>query len=66
MILSHVLKLFQTGTDPSTGNISKKALVTETYDEIIFQDPTLLMKSLLEDVKPLTNGPYTHETDCMF
>jgi len=61
--LSHVLKLFQTGTDPTTGNISKKPLITESYDEIIFQDPTLLLKSLLEDVKPLTNGSYSHETD---
>jgi len=64
VILTHILKLFQSGTDPTTtGIISKKPLVTETYDEIIFQDPTALLKSLLDDVKPGVPGVWRHETD---
>jgi len=39
----HVLKLFQTGTGPSTDPSALKggkSVVSEFYDEIIFQDPT--------------------------
>ncbi|XP_014213186.1 YEATS domain-containing protein 4 [Copidosoma floridanum] len=56
----HVLKLFQTSPD---GQVIKKSLVSESYDEIIFQDPTALMQHLLNSTKPLTNGVWRHETD---
>jgi len=58
----HILKLFQTGTDP-TVNIPKKMLTSEFYDEIVFQEPTALMKSLLDNIKPLTNNGFKHDTD---
>jgi len=60
----HILKLFQAGaaTDPTIA-ASKKQLVSETYDEIIFQEPTLLMKTFLDDVRPWTASPWKHETD---
>ncbi|KAK6618296.1 YEATS domain-containing protein 4 [Polyplax serrata] len=56
----HILKLFQTGSDIA---VSKKPLVSEFYEEIIFQEPTQLMKHLLNNVKSLSTTPYKHETD---
>ncbi|XP_071839679.1 YEATS domain-containing protein 4-like [Apostichopus japonicus] len=58
--LYHFLKLFQTETNLMLG---KKTLVSEHYDEMIFQDPTLMMQQLLVNTRPLTLGPYKHETD---
>ncbi|KAJ8669972.1 hypothetical protein QAD02_001231 [Eretmocerus hayati] len=58
--LYHVLKLFQTTPEVSSG---RNHLVAEFYDEIIFQDPTALMQHLLNSAKPLTNEVYKHETD---
>ncbi|XP_067011998.1 YEATS domain-containing protein 4 [Anabrus simplex] len=58
--LYHILKLFQTGIDAVP---SKKPLVTEYYEEIIFQDPSPLMQNLLTNTRPLTIGPWKHETD---
>jgi len=60
----HILKLFVHGPDPAAAPIIKKFIVSEYYDEIVFQEPTQLMKSLLDNVKPLTTGPWKHETDC--
>lgn len=57
----HILKLFQTTPDVQVG---KKNLVSEFYDEIIFQDPSALMQHLLNSAKPLTTGVWRHETDC--
>ena len=59
----HILKLFQTSPDAQIG---KKMLVSEFYDEIIFQDPTALMQHLLNSTKALTGGIYKHETDCSY
>lgn len=59
----HILKLFQTGSDIA---VSKKPLVSEFYEEIIFQEPTQLMKHLLNNVKSLSTTPYKHETDCKY
>ncbi|XP_022820258.1 YEATS domain-containing protein 4 [Spodoptera litura] len=61
--LYHILKLFQSpvadGAPPAVG----RALVSESYEEIVFQEPTQLMQHLLNSVKPITNGPWTHDTD---
>lgn len=59
--LYHVLKLFQSGPDMMLG---KKILVSEFYEEIVFQDPTALMQNLLTNTRQLTVGPWKHETDC--
>ncbi|XP_058809624.1 YEATS domain-containing protein 4 [Phymastichus coffea] len=56
----HILKLFQTTPEIQVG---KKNLVSESYDEIIFQDPSALMQHLLSSAKPLTSGVWRHETD---
>ncbi|XP_063531811.1 YEATS domain-containing protein 4 [Cydia strobilella] len=61
--LYHILKLFQSpaseGAPPTVG----RALVSESYEEIVFQEPTQLMQHLLTTVKPVTNGPWTHDTN---
>ncbi|CAG9114945.1 YEATS domain-containing protein 4 [Plutella xylostella] len=61
--LYHILKLFQSpvneGAPPTVG----RALVSEGYEEIVFQEPTQLMQHLLMNVKPLTSGKWKHETD---
>jgi YEATS domain-containing protein 4 len=59
----HILKLFQPGTDPTTPAVVKKNLVSEFYDEIVFQEPTLLTKSLIDSIKPMTTGAWKHEVD---
>jgi YEATS domain-containing protein 4 len=56
----HILKLFQ--TDNNVINI-KKHLVSEFYDELIFQDPSVMMQQLLSSTRHLTLGPIRHETD---
>lgn len=65
----HILKLFQSpivdGELSTTTTMDpKKGLVSESYEEIVFQEPTQLMQHFLMNVQPLTNGPYTHDTDC--
>jgi len=61
----HMLRLFQTGTDAGTPTIVKnKPLISESYDEIVFQEPTVLMKALLDSVTPMTAGVWKHEVDC--
>lgn len=56
----HILKLFQ--TDNNVINI-KKHLVSEFYDELIFQDPSVMMQQLLTSTRQLTLSSYRHETD---
>lgn len=58
--LYHILKLFQGETNIVLG---KKCLVSELYDEVIFQDPSAMMQQLLTSSRQLTLGPYKHETD---
>lgn len=64
----HILKLFQSpivdGELSTTIMDPKKGLVSESYEEIVFQEPTQLMQHFLMNVQPLTSGPYTHDTDC--
>ncbi|KAH0566799.1 YEATS domain-containing protein 4 [Cotesia glomerata] len=56
----HILKLFQSPPEAQNG---KKNLVSEFYEEIVFQDPTQLMQHLLSTTRPMTHGPWKHETD---
>ncbi|XP_038834119.1 YEATS domain-containing protein 4 isoform X1 [Salvelinus namaycush] len=58
--LYHLLKLFQ--SDSSA--MPKKTVVSEFYDEMIFQDPTAMMQQLLSTSRQLTLGAYKHETEC--
>lgn len=60
LTLYHPLKLFQNETNIMLG---KKTLVSEWYDEMIFQDPTAMMHSLLTSNRQLTLGAHKHETD---
>ncbi|KAI2665618.1 YEATS domain-containing protein 4 [Labeo rohita] len=48
--LYHLLKLFQ--SDSSA--MPKKTVVSEFYDEMIFQDPTAMMQQLLNTTRQLT------------
>ncbi|RWS28259.1 YEATS domain-containing protein 4-like protein [Leptotrombidium deliense] len=58
----HVLKLFE--TDPISKAINiKKNIVSEFYDEIIFQEPSPILLQLLSNTRQFTIGPYRHETD---
>jgi YEATS domain-containing protein 4 len=58
--LYHILKLFQSGPDVMQG---RKTLVSEFYEEIVFQDPTVLMQHLLTTTRQLSHGTWKHETD---
>ncbi|XP_055378672.1 YEATS domain-containing protein 4 [Condylostylus longicornis] len=65
--LYHILKLFQSPIVYSEINSSisdnKKGLVSEQYEEIVFQEPTQLMQHYLTKVEPVTTGTYKHDTD---
>lgn len=56
----HLLKLFQSETDVMLG---KKSLVVEYYDEMVFQDPTVTMTSMLANTASLGVNSHKHETD---
>jgi len=61
----HILKLFSPGHDPTQPGapaVLKKIVRSESFDEIIFHEPTLLMKSLLDQVRQLP-GRVDHDTD---
>lgn len=62
--LYHILKLFQSPVTDGAPPVVGRALVSESYEEIVFQEPTQLMQHLLNSVKPITNGPWNHDTDC--
>ncbi|EAT35303.1 AAEL012525-PA [Aedes aegypti] len=62
----HILKLFQSPiVDGEVANQleGKKVLVSEQYEEIVFQEPTQLMQQLLTNVQPVTGGSWKHDTD---
>lgn len=76
----HILKLFQppspdapTITNPD-GTIAqpppvidtKKRLVSEFYDEIVFYEPSQLMQQMLNTIQPVSSGSWAHDTDCEF
>merc|ERR1711997_1082874 len=63
----HVLKLFhaQSGEVQATSSSmvqGRKTVVSEFYDEIVFQDPTQYMHTLLTTTRPLTLSAYKHST----
>ncbi|XP_074602408.1 YEATS domain-containing protein 4 Gas41 [Brevipalpus obovatus] len=58
----HILKLFE--TDPTSKQINvKKFIVSEFYDEIIFNEPSAMMQNLLTNTRQMIVGQYKHETD---
>ncbi|CAG9833340.1 unnamed protein product [Diabrotica balteata] len=59
----HILKLFHSGNTQDIGIEQSKGLVSESYDEIIFQDPTQLMHHLLTNVKHLPVSRWDHNTN---
>lgn len=72
----HTLKLFQLPSGDNPGNAegtvappppvidTKKRLVSEFYDEIVFHEPSQLMQQMLNTIQPVTSGSWTHDTDC--
>lgn len=64
--LYHILKLFQSPI--VEGEVlpqdTKKGLVSESYEEIVFQEPTQLMQHHLNSTKPNTVDEWEHDTDC--
>lgn len=61
MTLYHILKLFQNAPEIVVG---KKPVVSEFYEEIVFQEPTALMQQILTSVPQLTTSPIKHDADC--
>ena len=65
----HVLKLFHTQPGDEGAQTSavvvqgKKTVVSEFYDEIVFQDPSPNLHALLTTTRPLTLSAYKHTTD---
>jgi len=63
----HQLKLFEHDPNNPTGPpvIDKtKTIVSEHFDEIVFQDPSLMLTQILNaPAKPFTDPPYRHEVD---
>lgn len=76
----HTLKLFQppnpdappitnpdgTIVQPPLVIDTKKRLVSEFYDEIVFHEPSQLMQQMLNTIQPVTSTSWVHETDCKF
>ncbi|OWR52245.1 YEATS domain containing protein 4 [Danaus plexippus plexippus] len=60
--LYHILKLFQSPVSETAPTVGR-SLVSESYEEIVFQEPTQLMQHLLNNIKPITNGQWTHDSD---
>lgn len=60
----HILKLFHSGGTQDLGAEQGKGLVAESYDEIVFQDPTQLMQHLLVNTRQLTLGRWEHHSKC--
>jgi len=64
----HVLKLFHAHSGEAAATSSsmvqgRKTVVSEFYDEIVLQDPTQYMHTLLTTTRPLTLSAYKHNTD---
>lgn len=63
----HHLRLFNHDPNNPTPvpKIDKtKTVVSEHYDEIVFQDPSLMMSQILNaPAKPVQDGPYRHEVE---
>jgi len=65
--INHVLKLFQQGQNADSPSVlqkqGNKVVISEYYDEIIFQDPTQFIHPLLTSTRQISLGAYKHETD---
>ncbi|XP_063696205.1 YEATS domain-containing protein 4 [Culicoides brevitarsis] len=61
----HILKLFQSPiVDGEVSSLdTKKVLVSEQYEEIVFQEPTQLMQQHLTNVPPISSVEWKHDTD---
>lgn len=63
----HHLRLFNHDPDNPTAVpqiVKNKNVVSEHYDEIVFQDPSLMMSQILNAApKPFTTAPFRHEVD---
>ncbi|CRK99875.1 CLUMA_CG013178, isoform A [Clunio marinus] len=73
----HILKLFQPPspdapaiTNPEENAVqpppvidTKKRLVSEFYDEIVFHEPSQMMQQMLNTIQNVTSGSWTHDTD---
>ncbi|KAH8329069.1 hypothetical protein KR074_003369 [Drosophila pseudoananassae] len=64
----HILKLFQSPVvdgelTSSTTMDTKKGLVSESYEEIVFQEPTQIMQHYLLLSEQSANGMLPHDTD---
>ncbi|KAH8409907.1 hypothetical protein KR009_000821 [Drosophila setifemur] len=64
----HILKLFQSPVvdgelTSSTTMDTKKGLVSESYEEIVFQEPTQIMQHYLMVSEQSANGLLSHDTD---
>ncbi|XP_046458719.1 YEATS domain-containing protein 4-like, partial [Daphnia pulex] len=56
----HILKLFQNSPEIVVG---KKPVVSEFYEEIVFQEPTVMMHQLLTNIPQLSTSPVKHDAD---
>lgn len=63
----HHLRLFNhdvNNPNPVPQIVKDRNVVSEHYDEIVFQDPSLMMSQILNaPPKPFVNGPFRHEVD---
>lgn len=57
----HILKLFQNSPETVVG---KTPVVSEFYEEIVFQEPTAMMHQLLTNIPQLSTSPIKHDADC--
>jgi len=44
--------------------VGKKPVVSEFYEEIVFQEPTAMMHQLLQNIPELETTPIKHDADC--
>lgn len=67
MTIYHILKLFHSGPNAHDPNIINTPVIKEGYDEIVFQDPTILMRNLLtREIPPYTTDEWKHTIDCEY
>lgn len=61
--LYHVLKLYSNGPD---SELSEKPVLSEFYEEIIFQDPSTYMKYILNDTLSKKSPIAEQNLHCMY
>ena len=66
MTVYHVLKLFHS-TDATDAIAANLPVYCENYEEIVFQDPTVVMRNLLvAKITPYVSGEWKHHTNCKY